>query len=160
MLELNKLITDNTNLIEIYLINNYINNCLNLNIKDDLIEKIKNKYKFKQKNDYKSYYKEGLIYTYDLNNDSQIVNNKLLENMIIINNYSVLIYNENKYPTYIFSCSDDIDHNTNYSIIECRINNRISIKIKILYIQYKHSNNVDIEKIENIINSIMKNINN
>lgn len=166
MLQLNKLITDNTNLIEIYLINNYINNCLNLNIKDDLIEKIKNKYKFKQKNDYKSYYKEGLIYTYDINNDSQVVNNKLLENMIIINNYSVLIYNENKYPTYIFSCSDDIDHYTNYSIIECRINNRISInirienEIKILYIQYKHSNNVDIEKIENIINSIMKNINN
>ena len=91
MLELNKLITDNTNLIEIYLINNYINNCLNLNITDDLIEKVKNKYKFKQKNDYKSYYKEGLIYTYDINNDSQIVNNKLLENMIILNNYSILI---------------------------------------------------------------------
>ena len=96
MLELNKLITDNTNLIEIYLINNYINNCLNLNITDDLIEKVKNKYKFKQKNDYKSYYKEGLIYTYDINNDSQNCNyDQHKINVFGKNNYYIYIYKLN-----------------------------------------------------------------
>ena len=158
---INDKITENTNLLEIYIINNNSNNNkieLNKNV-----ENILNKYKFKSLK-YKTYYKNNLMYTYDLVNDSQYVNEKKLENIFLINNTAILSYNDLKYPTYIFPCTNDIDYEIEYILYEYKLNNRISLIIRkennnyILYIQYKHSNVVDIDKMESIINNLLKEI--
>jgi len=164
MIQLNDLTFENTNLIEIYFIqpqNNF--NKYNL---DFYVDNILDKYKFKNKNNYNTFYLNNLSYTYDLTNDSQIVSEKVLQNINNINNNLILTYYENKYPTYIFPCTNDIDHSVEYSIQEYKINNRISLNIRnenninSLYLQYKHSDNVDIEKMETLINSIITDIKN
>ena len=160
MLKINNIITDNTNLIEIYLINKYIENKIELNKNKDIIDKILNKYKFRISK-YKSYYRNNLIYTYDLGNDSQYLNEKKLENYKIKDKVCIMIYNDFKYPSYMFECTNNIDHEIEYTLFEYKLNNRISLIIrnennkKIIYIQYKHSNIVDIEKMESIINSLI-----
>jgi hypothetical protein len=163
MLNIHKIITDNTTLIEIYLINNYNENKIELTKNKELINKVLNKYKFKTLK-YKSYYRNNLIYTYDLTNDSQYVNEKKLENYIISDNMAIMLYNDLKYPPYMFGCTNNIDHEIEYTLYEYKLNNRISLIIrnennsKILYIQYKHSNIVDMDKMESIINSLVKDI--
>tara|TARA_B110001452_G_scaffold42156_1_gene32350 strand:+ start:463 stop:957 length:495 start_codon:yes stop_codon:yes gene_type:complete len=160
MLDIHNIITDNTNLIEIYLINKHNDNMIELNNKKELIDKILNKYKFKMLK-YKSYYRNNLTYTYDLTNDNQYVNEKNLENYKINDNIAYISYNEFKYPPFMFGCTNNIDHKIEYTLYEYKLNNRISLiirnenKKKCIYIQYKHSNIVDIEKIENIINSLI-----
>ena len=163
-MNINELISNNTNLIEIFITNKITNNNrLDIDISKHKIDKIKNKYNFKQYN-YRVIYRNNLIYTYDLNNDSQIVNEKKLEKIINNNKYSIIVYNDNKYPTYLFPCTNDIDHKTNIILNEYKLNNRISLFIRnendvhSIYIQYKHSNNVDIEKMENIINDLLNKI--
>lgn len=160
MLNIHNIITDNTNLIEIYLINNYNDNKIALSNKKEVIDKILNKYKFKTLK-FKSYYRNNLIYTYDLLNDNQYVNEKKLENYKINNNIAFMAYNDLKYPPFMFGCTNNIDHEIEFTLYEYKLNNRISLIIRNennktnLYIQYKHSNIVDIEKMENIINSLI-----
>ena len=162
MLNIANIVTDNTNLIEIYPINKY-NNCkIELKKNNILIDKILNKYKFKISS-YKSYYKNNLIYTYDLSNDSQFITDKKFEYLDITDdNIAILLYNDCKLATNIFACTNNIDHVVEYILYEYKLNNRISLIIrkensnKIIYIQYKHSNIVDIEKMELIINSLIK----
>lgn len=165
-----ELLTDNTNLIELYLTNNNDNNdntITSLNIDKNIIDKIESQFKFKQKVNYVSFYKEDLVYTYELSSDSQFVSSKTVENISNFNkNFEIILYNENKYPTYQFSCTNYIDNKVLYNIKECKINNRICILIKeendkySLLIQYKHSNNVDIDKVINIIDNIILKIEN
>ena len=162
-----ELLTDYTNLIELYLTNNYDNNITSLNIDKNIIDKIESQFKFKQKVNYVSFYKEDLVYTYELSSDSQFVSSKTVENISNFNkNFEIILYNENKYPTYQFSCTNSIDNKVKYSIKECKINNRVCILIKeeddkhSLLIQYKHSNNVDIDKVINIIDNIILKIEN
>jgi hypothetical protein len=71
-----------------------------------------------------------------------------------------LALNEMKMQTYLFGCGNDIDNREEYKIQEFRINNRISLIIKNnnLFINYRHSKDVDLEKTEEIINSIIKKI--
>tara|TARA_B000000437_G_scaffold218941_1_gene199276 strand:+ start:3602 stop:4114 length:513 start_codon:yes stop_codon:yes gene_type:complete len=167
MININEIKRDKTNLIEIYFINKNNDNYKEINIikNKEFIDKIFKKYKFKNIYKYKIYYKNNLSYTYDLDNDTQLVIEKNLENNKILNNILVLSFYENKYPTYIFDCTNDIDHETLYNIYEYKINNRITLNIRkendiySLYIQYRHANNVDIEKIENIINKLINEIN-
>ena len=68
--------------------------------------------------------------------------------------------NEMKMQTYLFGCSNNIENKEEMKIQEFRINNRISLIIKNnnLYINYRHSKDVDLEKTEEIINSIIKKI--
>jgi hypothetical protein len=162
-----ELLTDNTNLIELYLTNNNDNTITSLNIDKNIIDKIESQFKFKQKVNYVSFYKEDLVYTYELSSDSQFVSSKTVENISNFNkNFEIILYNENKYPTYQFSCTNYIDNKVLYNIKECKINNRICILIKeendkySLLIQYKHSNNVDIDKVINIIDNIILKIEN
>ena len=163
MLNIHKIITDKTNLIEKYLIKEFNNNKIELSKNKEIIDKILNKYKFKTFK-YKSYYRNNLIYTYDLLNDSQYVNEKKLENYIINEKTAIMLYNDLKYSPYIFGCTNNIDHEIVYILYEYKLNNRISLIIrnennnKILYIQYKHSNIVDLDKMESIINSLINEI--
>ena len=164
-MNINELITDNTNIIEIYLKNNKIvDNKIDITLEKNKIEKILNKYKFKQEVGYSQYNKKNLLLLYDMSNDSQIVFEKNLENYKEYDNYIIFTYDEKKLPPYLFGCDNNIDNECKYKIKEYKINNRISIINKIennknsIFIIYKHDKHVDLEKNENIINDIIKNI--
>jgi len=164
-MNLNELLTENTNIIEIYLKNNkIINNKLDITLEKNKIDKILNKYKFKHEVSYTIYNRKNLLLLYDMSNDSQIVFEKNLENYKEFDKYIIFSYDEKKLPPYLFGCDNNIDNNTIYKIKEYKINNRITLINKIennkdsIYIQYKHDKHVDLEKNENIINDIIKNI--
>jgi len=164
-------ITDNTNIIEFYLMykNNIDKNKISILLNDDLIKKIGNNFKKTKQNEMAFYCRNNCNYVYDLSNDSQYVYMRKLENTSIIDienknnlNYYMLIFNEIKLPTHTFACTNDINANYIANIIEFKINNRITLIIKNnnCYIQYKHSKDVDIDKIQETINNIIIKLNN
>jgi hypothetical protein len=113
------------------------------------------------------YCRNNYNYVYDLSNDSQYVYTRKLENTLIINetknlNYYLLFYNEIKLPTHTFACTNELNSKYIAKITEFRINNRITLIIKNnnCYIQYKHSRDVDIDKIQEIINNVISKLNN
>ena len=71
-----------------------------------------------------------------------------------------------KFPQYIFPCTNEIDNISIYLIKEFKINNRISLMIRYDYlndnvvsksfnIEYRHSPNVEIDKINEYINNLV-----
>jgi hypothetical protein len=163
--DINNIITENSNIIEIYLVNNIDNNKFKINnyITNDFLNKIRNKFKLNKETTLIYFNKNNLSYVYDLSNDNQFAFLRKLENTFITplnTNYKLygISYNEMKIQTHFFPCTNDIDSREEYKIEEYKINNRISIIIKNnnLYIYYKHSKDVDLEKIQEIINSIIK----
>lgn len=164
------------NLIEIYIINtnkgkydNIID--VSLSSKNNLESFIDNYYKKSRVEKYKSYTHKERVYTYELSNDNQYVSSKIKKNIDIIENILVICSKNDKQPNYTFPCTNDIDNITEYILKEYKISNRISLimrsdiidnvnnkEIKTLYIEYKHSNNVDTDKINDTINKIIKKI--
>jgi hypothetical protein len=160
-----QILTDNTNIIEIYVMNTEKTQMrMNIYLDDTFLNKIKKKFKLTRETTLVYYNKDNLSYVYDLSNDSQYVYLRKLENSQIktINNYDLygLALNEMKMQTYLFGCGNDIDNREEMKIQEFRINNRISLIIKNnnLYISYKHSKEVEIDKIQEIINKIITKI--
>lgn len=171
MIIIKNYITDNTNIIEFYLMykNNIDKNKLSIFINNELIKKIANSFKKTKQFEMANYCRNNCNYVYDLSNDNQYVYTRKLENTSIIDidnknnlNYYMLIFNEIKLPTHTFACTNDINAKYIVNIIEFKINNRITLIIKNnnCYIQYKHSKDVDIDKIQEIINSIIYKLNN
>jgi hypothetical protein len=164
------------NLIEIYIINtnkgkhdNIID--VSLSSRNNLESFIDNYYKKSRVEKYKSYTHKERVYTYELSNDNQYVSSKIKKNIDIIENILVICSKNDKQPNYTFPCTNDIDNITEYILKEYKISNRISLimrsdiidnvnnkEIKTLYIEYKHSNNVDTDKINDTINKIIKKI--
>jgi hypothetical protein len=160
-----QIITENTNIIEIYLMNTQNTNMrMNIHLDNNFLNKIKKKFKLTRETTFVYYNKDNLSYIYDMSNDNQYVYLRKLENSQIktMNNYDLygIAMNEMKMQTYLFGCSNDIDNREEYKIYEYRINNRISLIIKNnnLFINYKHSKDVDLDKTEEIINSVIKKI--
>lgn len=161
MIDISKLISDDTNIIEIYIMNSKTIddiNKINILISDDLINKIKQKFKITKETTLVYFNRNNLSYVYDLSNDSQYVYLRKLENMEIINNFYCLAFNEMKMQTHSFACTNDIDNRSEFKYQEFKINNRISLIIKNnnIYIHYRHSKEVDIDKIQDTINNIIK----
>jgi hypothetical protein len=167
MVDIKQLITENTNIIEFYLMQKTITpeeKKINIFINDDLIKKIKNNFKKTKQSDIAYYCRNNCNYVYDLSNDSQYVYIRRLENTSIINNkisYYILVFNEIKLPTHTFPCTNDINQKYIINVIEYKINNRITLIIKNnnCFINYKHSKDVDIDKIQEIINNLIIKIN-
>jgi hypothetical protein len=186
-LDINKYITgfpsivggsqEDINLIEIYFINRCIresqrpqNNVIDVSVKNSLETFIDNYYKKSRVEKYKSYTHKERIYTYELSNDNQFVSSKIKKHMDILDNIFVICSKNNKQPNYTFPCTNEIDSVSEYIIKEYKISNRISLilrsdscrdssdEIKTLYIEYRHSNNVDIDKINETINKIIRKI--
>jgi hypothetical protein len=160
-----EILTENTNIIEIYLMNTQKTQMrTNMYLDNTFLNKIKKKFKLTRETTLVYYNKHNLSYIYDLSNDSQYVYLRKLENSQIetINNFDIygIALNEMKMQTYLFGCGNDIDNKEEYKILEFKINNRISLIIKNnnLFISYRHSKDVDLEKIEEIINSIIRKI--
>ena len=167
MINIKELITENTNIIEFYLMQKSITsdeNKINIYINDDLIKKIKNNFKKTKQSDVAYYCRNNCNYVYDLSNDSQYVYTRRLEDTLIINDkisYYILVFNEIKLPTHTFPCTNDIDQKYVINTIEYKINNRITLIIKNnnCLINYKHSKDVDIDKIQETINNVIVKIN-
>ena len=164
MIDIRKLLSNDTNIVEIYLTNNKqetLPNKLDIYINDEYIEKIKQKFKITKETTLVYFNRNNLTYVYDLSNDSQYVYVRKLENMDIKGNLCCLSFNEMKMQTHSFACTNDIDTRIEYKYSEFKINNRISIIIKNnnLYIYYRHSKEVDIDKIQDVINNIIRRLN-
>lgn len=169
-INISSLITEKTNIIEIFIINKncYNDDYVDINLNESFINIITNSFKKLKETKYVLYHKNNLSYSYDMSDDSQNVINRLLENekyINISNNKNNDLYclslNENKLGTHYFSCSDDIDLKEEYILSEFKINNRISIIVKNnnnCYILYKHNINVDLDRINNIINTLIHKI--
>lgn len=160
-----QILTENTNIIEIYIMNKQETQLRsNIYLDDNFLNKIKKKFKLTRETTLVYYNKDNLSYVYDLSNDSQYVYLRKLENSQIktLNNYDLygISLNEMKMQTYLFGCGNEIDNKEEMKILEFKINNRVSLIIKNnnLYITYRHSKEVDLEKTEEIINSIIKKI--
>ena len=169
---------EDINLIEIYFINRGIpnDNVIDVSVKNSLETFIDNYYKKSRVEKYKSYTHKERIYTYELSNDNQYVSSKIKKHMDILDNILVICSKNNKQPNYTFPCTNEIDSISEYIIKEYKISNRISLilrsdvgdsdsgsgdggeDIKTLYIEYRHSNNVDIDKINETINKIIRKI--
>ena len=178
---------EDINLIEIYFINRCIRgqqgqreqqeNVIDVSVKNSLETFIDNYYKKSRVEMYKSYTHKERIYTYELSNDNQFVSSKIKKHMDILDNIFVICSKNNKQPNYTFPCTNEIDSVSEYIIKEYKISNRISLilrcdsdsgdgsgsggggeEIKTLYIEYRHSNNVDIDKINETINKIIRKI--
>jgi len=160
MINISKFLSNDTNIIEIYMINGNPDNSnkINIYLTDDYITKIKQKFKITKETTLVHFNRNNLSYIYDLSNDSQYVYLRKLENTMIKSNFYFLAFNEMKMQTHSFACTNDIDNRIQYKYLEFKINNRISIIIKNnnLYIQYRHSKEVDIDKIQEIINNLIR----
>ena len=172
------------NLIEIYFINK-INiheigrdNVIDVSIKNKLESFIDNYYKKSRVEKYKTYYHKERIYTYELSNDNQYVSSKIKKKLDKLEDILVICSKNDKQPNYTFPCTNEIDNISEYIIKEYKISNRISLimrtdicnsmdegaaqadnkEIKTLYIEYRHSDNVDTDKTNETINKIIAKI--
>ncbi len=163
MIDITKLISQDTNIIEIYFLNGKPedSNKMNILISDDIIEKIKQKFKITKETTLIYFNRNNLSYVYDLSNDSQFVYLRKLEDMKIQGNLCYLSFNEMKMQTHSFACTNDIDSRIEYKYLEFKINNRISLIIKNnnLYIHYRHSKEADLDKIQDVITNLIKRLN-
>jgi hypothetical protein len=149
---------------------------INVNITKDIESIIEKKYKQYKEEKYKSYHHKDKVYTYELSNDNQSVSSKIMtkSNYLAAANATaaaaaavfIVSYKIDKFPQYIFPCSNDIDNISTYSIKEFKINNRISLMLrsdysnseevaKSFYIEYRHSPNVEIDKINEYVNNLV-----
>ena len=161
--------TNGVNVIEVYLCRkNKGINVFDVTVDQNVINNIENKFKNPKKASYKSYYMKDKVYTYELSNDNQIVHSKYKVKHEYIPRdrkvYDVFVVASKieKFPPYLFPCTNEIDHVSSYTIKEFKINNRISIMIRseddihTVYIEYKHSQNVELDKMNETINRLIK----
>jgi hypothetical protein len=168
LINLEKYLDDNVNIVEIFFVKNIIENkMLDVSISENIEKNIK--YKKTKEENYKMYYMNDKIYVYELSNDNQyVISKNMKKNELIKNNFSNGIYilssKIDKYPQYTFPCTNELDNVALIKINEYKISNRISLNvktendIKCLYIEYKHSPNVELDKMNEIINKIIKNV--
>ena len=187
-INLTDFITDEVNIIEFYLCkdSDKDSNVIDVNINSDFESIIEKKYKKYKEERYKSYHHKDKVYTYELSSDNQYVSSKItMKSEIIKNNTTNNTNNTNnttnakpnifilsskidKFPQYIFPCTNEIDNISMYLIKEFKINNRISLMLrydylndkeeivsKSFYIEYRHSPNVEIDKINEYVNNLV-----
>jgi len=168
------MINDNTNLIEIYITKPITDsNVIDIGLQYSDIQKIQELLPMKnwKTTRFTSYSRNDMNYLYDMSNDNQVVYSKhMVKNYITkphknstMNIYSVS-YNYSKLPTHLFPCLNDIDDKNEFTISESKITNRVSVIVRSdqyssnIFIEYKHSPQVEIDKIEYSINSLIKTI--
>jgi hypothetical protein len=180
-INLTEFITDDVNIIEIFLCNDSDSDenrsVIDVNITSDFESFIEKKYKKYKEERYKSYHHKDKVYTYELSSDNQYVSSKItMKSELIKNNNAnaksnlfILSSKIDKFPQYIFPCTNDIDNITMYLIKEFKINNRISLMLRYDYlngcedkvvsksfnIEYRHSPNVEIDKINEYVNNLV-----
>jgi len=179
IINLTDFITDDVNIIELFIYKNNADtnvsdviDVIDVNIYNDIENLIEKKYKKYKEEKYKSYHYKDKVYTYELSNDNQYVSSKIMikskYNYSNSNKSNIFILSSkiDKFPQYVFPCTNEIDNISIYSIKEFKINNRISLIIRYDYlnddvisksfnIEYRHSPNVEIDKINEYINNLV-----
>ena len=161
-------LTDDVNIIEIFFCKSGNGTEIDVRITSDIESIVEKKYKKYKEEKYKSYHHKDKVYTYELSNDNQYVSSKITTSSIYAKpNIFILSSKIDKFPQYIFPCTNDIDNISTYTIKEFKINNRISLMIrydysvantanaKSFYIEYRHSPNVEIDKINEYVNNLI-----
>lgn len=168
IINLSDFITDDVNIIEIFFCNADVRDALiDVQMTSDIESIVEKKYKKYKEEKYKSYHHKDKVYTYELSNDNQYVSSKItIRSKDAKPNIFILSSKIDKFPQYIFPCTNDIDNISTYTIKEFKINNRISLMIrydylddvvitKSFYIEYRHSPNVEIDKINEYVNNLI-----
>ena len=166
MLSINSLINEGTNLLEIYVTKKITNTfAIDINVSDVFVDKLMESFNNWKKTEYTSFHMNDLIYTYDMSNDNQIVFSKIEDMDRIVsykkNDLYFISYKNSKLPTHLFPCTNKMDDRLTYSMNECKISNRLSLIIKkdsyatSVLIEYRHSPQVEIDKIEHRISAII-----
>ena len=167
MININSFINNNNvNLIEIYLSGSKENDDkIDINVNNETLEKLKGLFKNTRELTYIYFYKNNLEYIYDTSNDSQLlITRKFVKDEYKTTskkyNLYTIAFNESKLPNHYFPCTNDIDHREEIKVIEFKINNRISILMRNnnYLIQYRHNVMVDLDKTQDIINTLIKKI--
>jgi hypothetical protein len=162
--------TSDVNIIEIFLCQKNTTNPMVYDTVVDpvIIKSIESRFKNPKIASFKSYHMHDKVYTYELSNDNQLVHSKyMVKHHYIIRDRKALdmlmvASKLEKYPPYIFPCTNEIDYISSYTLKEFKINNRVAVFIKTedntqsVYIEYKHSQNVELDKINEIINRLIK----
>ena len=103
------------------------------------------------------YHMMDMVYSYNTANDGQRIYRKILKKHDVAD--GIYSYDEELLPPHRFPCTDDIIYKTSIKRISYKINNRIyinydqelgendDITYKYLYLSYRHSENVDLKKI-------------
>ena len=169
MLNINSLISDGTNLIEIYITKSIKDPLIiDINISDAFAMKVIESFPNWKRTEYTSFYRNELVYTYDMSNDNQIVFSKIKQTDFIVNKKKkdlyFISYKHSKLPTHLFPCTHDINDRVTYTIDECKLSNRLSLILKkdsystSLFIEYRHSPQVEMDKIESRISAVIDTI--
>lgn len=169
MISVQTLLPEGTNLIEIYITKKIKDSsAIDINLNDEFITKVMNSFNNWKTTEYTAFYKNDLVYVYESSNDNQYVYSKNKESDRIVQkkNHDLyfISYKYSKIPTHLFSCTNDIDDRVSYTINECKLSNRLSLIIKkdsyatSLFVEYRHSSHVEIEKIEYRIRTIIDTI--
>ena len=167
MIRIQDILSDTTTLVEMYFTKYSVkegDTCIDLHAPDNIISKIQEKYKNCKTTKYMTYSRNELTYVYDLTDDNQMVVSKLREKDACDGNNYVIAYKYSKLPTHLFPCVSDIDYSIEYTLHEYKLSNRLAIIIRkdeygtYAYIEYKHSANVDVEKIQGYITNILQSI--
>jgi hypothetical protein len=161
------------NLVEVFLYKSdkSTTNTIDLSVSSNIVQRIENYFKNPKITEYKSYYINDKIYTYEVPNDNQIVTSKHMINTKSIRrtrndtDLYIVSYRVEKYPIYMFPCTNNIDYVSAYNIKEFKINNRITINIKTdedsihtVFVEYKHSDNVELDRINETIGRLLHRI--
>lgn len=178
-INLKEFIADDVNIIELFLCkdSDKDSSVIDVNITSEFESIIEKKYKKYKEERYKSYHHKDKVYTYELSSDNQYVSSKITMKSEVIKNVNanakpnifILSSKIDKFPQYIFPCTNDLDNITTYLIKEFKINNRISLMLrydylngkedkvvsKSFYIEYRHSPNVEIDKINEYVNNLV-----
>lgn len=158
--------TDDTNIVEIYFTKQITDKfAIDINVDDKFITKVTESFNNWKTTKYTSFYRNDLVYVYENANDNQFVYSKNKECDFHINkkhfDLYFISYKHSKIPTHLFPCTNDIDERVVYTINECRLSNRLSLIVKkdnfatSLFIEYRHSPQVETEKIESRIRSVI-----
>jgi len=159
------------NLFEVYVCQSKYNtdpkHAIDLQLDPHIVSAIENKFHNPKSRSFKSYYMNDKIYTYELANDNQIVTakhmvtQKIIKRSRMATDVVITGYKIEKYPPYLFPCTNEIDYISSYTIKEYKINNRLTVNVKeedsvaSVYIEYKHSDHVELEKINEIIGKLL-----
>ena len=160
---------DSANHIDIYFLEHPLkpgDQKIDIRVSKNFINSVKNKYKMWKTTKYMTYSRNHLTYIYDLTDDNQYAFSKIAlkdsyDDCGVHHGNYIISYQYSKLPTQLFPCLNDLDDILEYTITEAKISNRISLMIKedahgtYVYIEYKHSPQVDVEKAESIIHGIV-----
>ena len=167
IINLTEFITDDVNIIEIFICKyNDDTDVIDVNIHSDIENMIEKKFKKYKEEKYKSYHYKDKVYTYELSNDNQYVSSKIMikskydkYNNGNTNKSNIFILSSkiDKFPQYIFPCTNEIDNISTY-LADYRMRYDYlndNVVSKSFNIEYRHSPNVEIDKINEYINNLV-----